>query len=128
MLSYRVMLDVPFQLAAFVSDLLAEHRRELGTRAGTRALTCWSRRSSRWPGSGTGRTSAAWAPASGSPRPPPTGTRTRPSRCSPRRPRLCARPWTRPSSRGFPTSSWTARSSPPTVRGQEDQPEGQRDR
>ena len=41
MLSYRVMLDVPFQLAAFVSGLLAEHRRELGTRAGTRALTCW---------------------------------------------------------------------------------------
>jgi len=40
-LSYRVMLDVPFQLAAFVSGLLAEHRRELGTRAGTRALTCW---------------------------------------------------------------------------------------
>jgi hypothetical protein len=40
-LSYRVMLDVPFQLAAFVSGLLAEHREELGTRAGTRALTCW---------------------------------------------------------------------------------------
>ena len=28
MLSYRVMLDVPFQLAVFVSGLLAEHRRE----------------------------------------------------------------------------------------------------
>ena len=41
MLSYRVMLDVPFQLAAFVSGLLAQHRGELGTRAGTRALTCW---------------------------------------------------------------------------------------
>ena len=41
MLSYRVMLDVPFQLAVFVSGLLAEHRREIGTRAGTRALTCW---------------------------------------------------------------------------------------
>jgi hypothetical protein len=40
-LSYRVMLDVPFQLAAFVSGLLAEHRREIGTRAGTRALTCF---------------------------------------------------------------------------------------
>jgi hypothetical protein len=40
-LSYRVTLDVPFQLAVFVSGLLAEHRRELGTRAGTRALTCW---------------------------------------------------------------------------------------
>jgi hypothetical protein len=35
------MLDVPFQLALFVSGLLAEHRREIGTRAGTRALTCW---------------------------------------------------------------------------------------
>ena len=41
MLSYRVILDVPFQLVVFVSGLLAEHRRELGTRDGTRALTCW---------------------------------------------------------------------------------------
>ncbi len=41
MLSYRVILDVPFQLAVFVSGLLADHRRELGTRDGTRALTCW---------------------------------------------------------------------------------------
>ncbi len=41
MLSYRVTLDVPFQLVVFVSRLLAEHRRELGTRKGTRALTCW---------------------------------------------------------------------------------------
>jgi hypothetical protein len=40
-LSYRVTLDVPFQLALFVSGLLAEHRREIGTRDGTRALTCW---------------------------------------------------------------------------------------
>jgi DDE superfamily endonuclease len=40
-LSYRVILDVPFQLVVFVSGLLAEHRRELGTRDGTRALTCW---------------------------------------------------------------------------------------
>lgn len=41
MLSYRVTLDIPFQLAVFVSRLLAGHRRELGTRNGTRALTCW---------------------------------------------------------------------------------------
>ena len=41
MISYRVILDVPFQLALFVSGLLAEHRSEIGTRAGTRALTCW---------------------------------------------------------------------------------------
>jgi len=40
-LSYRVTLDVPIQLAVFVSRLLAGHRRELGTRTGTRALTCW---------------------------------------------------------------------------------------
>jgi hypothetical protein len=40
-LSYRVMLDVPFQLAVYVSQLLADHRREIGTRTGTRALTCW---------------------------------------------------------------------------------------
>jgi hypothetical protein len=35
----RVTLDVPFQLAVFVSGLLAGHRRELGNRDGTRALT-----------------------------------------------------------------------------------------
>jgi hypothetical protein len=40
-LSYRVILDVPFQLVLFVSRLLAERRREIGTRRGTRALTCW---------------------------------------------------------------------------------------
>jgi hypothetical protein len=40
-LSYRVILDVPFQLVVFVSELLAGHRREIGTRNGTRALTCW---------------------------------------------------------------------------------------
>jgi len=40
-LSYRVTLDVPFQLVVFVSGLLAAHRREIGTRNGTRALTCW---------------------------------------------------------------------------------------
>ena len=41
MLSYRVILDVPLPLVAFVSGLLAAHRREIGTRTGTRALTCW---------------------------------------------------------------------------------------
>jgi hypothetical protein len=40
-LSYRVMLDVPFQLAVYVSEVLAEHRGEIGTRCGTRKLTCW---------------------------------------------------------------------------------------
>ena len=41
MLSYRVILDVPLPLVVFVSRLLAAHRREIGTRNGTRALTCW---------------------------------------------------------------------------------------
>jgi hypothetical protein len=40
-LSYRVTLDVPLPLVLFVSRLLAAHRRELGTRDGTRALSCW---------------------------------------------------------------------------------------
>jgi len=38
--SYRVMLDVPRELVTFVSGLLAAHRREIGTRKGTRRLTC----------------------------------------------------------------------------------------
>ena len=74
LLSYRVILDVPFQLVLFVSRLLAERRREIGTRRGRRALTCWKqavfvlawfrdrpliRRLGRGPGS---------------PRPPRTGT------------------------------------------------------
>ena len=41
MLSYRVILDVPLPVVLFVSGLLAEHRGELGTRDGTRALSCW---------------------------------------------------------------------------------------
>jgi len=40
-LSYRVTLDVPVQLVWFVSRLLADRRREIGTRRGTRALTCF---------------------------------------------------------------------------------------
>ena len=39
MLSYRVMLDVPLHLVLLVARLLAAHRREIGTRRGTRALT-----------------------------------------------------------------------------------------
>jgi len=39
--SYRVMLDVPAGLVRFVSGLLAAHRREIGTRKGTRRLTCY---------------------------------------------------------------------------------------
>jgi hypothetical protein len=40
-LSYRVTLDVPVQLVLFVSGLLADRRREIGTRRGTHALTCF---------------------------------------------------------------------------------------
>ena len=41
MLSYRVILDVPLPLVLFVSELLGERRLEIGTRDGTRALSCW---------------------------------------------------------------------------------------
>ena len=41
MLSYRVILDVPLPLVLFVSGLLAAHRREIGIRDGTRALSRW---------------------------------------------------------------------------------------
>lgn len=40
MTGYNVALDVPFCLLLKVSKLLQEHRAELGTRTGTRALTC----------------------------------------------------------------------------------------
>ena len=39
--SYRVMPGVPAGLVRFVSGLLAAHRREIGTRKGTRRLTCY---------------------------------------------------------------------------------------
>jgi hypothetical protein len=38
---YRVRLDVPRELVLFVSGLLAGHRREIGTRKGTRKLGCY---------------------------------------------------------------------------------------
>jgi hypothetical protein len=40
-LSYRVILDVPTELARYLARLLRERRREIGTRRGTRALSCW---------------------------------------------------------------------------------------
>jgi hypothetical protein len=40
-LYYRVALDVPLPLLIKVSDLLKQHREEIGTRDGTRALTCF---------------------------------------------------------------------------------------
>jgi hypothetical protein len=40
-LAYRVILDVPTELALYLARLLRERRREIGTRHGTRALSCW---------------------------------------------------------------------------------------
>jgi hypothetical protein len=39
--AYRAVLDVPRQLVAYLAGLLADERRARGTRAGTRALSCW---------------------------------------------------------------------------------------
>src|SRR5512142_1004075 len=39
-IAYRAILDVPRELVGYVSRLLAAHRRAIGTRKGTRALTC----------------------------------------------------------------------------------------
>ena len=41
MITYRVRLDVPRELVLFVSRLLARHRKEIGTRKGTRRLGCY---------------------------------------------------------------------------------------
>jgi hypothetical protein len=40
-LYYRVVLDVPLPLMIKIPNLLKKHRKEIGTRNGTRALTCW---------------------------------------------------------------------------------------
>jgi hypothetical protein len=102
-LSYRVILDVPLPLVVFVSRLLADHRREIGTRDRTRALTCWKqavftlawfrdRPDIRRLGQGFGISQA-------------TAYRYKDEAVevlAAKAPR-CARPWTRPLSRGFPT-------------------------
>ena len=41
MIAYRATLDVPSELAWFVSQLLAAERRRRGTPRGSRALTCF---------------------------------------------------------------------------------------
>jgi hypothetical protein len=41
LITYRVRLDVPRDLVLFVSRLLARHRKEIGTRRGTRCLGCY---------------------------------------------------------------------------------------
>ena len=40
MIFYRVALDIPAQLLEYLTGLLRENRKEIGTRNGTRALTC----------------------------------------------------------------------------------------
>lgn len=40
MISYRAMLDVPGELVRYVAGLLRAERKALGTRTGTRSLTC----------------------------------------------------------------------------------------
>jgi hypothetical protein len=40
-ITYRAMLDVPRELVQYLGRLLAAERRTLGTRRGTRALTCF---------------------------------------------------------------------------------------
>jgi hypothetical protein len=40
-IAYRLMPDVPRELVLFVSGLLATRRRQIGTRKGTRRLTCY---------------------------------------------------------------------------------------
>ena len=103
MLSYRVILDVPLPLVLFVSRLLADHRREIGTRDGARALTCWKqavfalawfrdRPDIRRLGAGLRDLPGHRVPVQGRGRP----------RCSPRRRPACARPWTGPSEQGLP--------------------------
>ncbi|GEL18819.1 transposase family protein [Pseudonocardia asaccharolytica] len=41
MIAYRAMLDVPRELVSMLAGLLRAERRRRGTRAKTRALTCW---------------------------------------------------------------------------------------
>lgn len=41
MIAYRAMLDVPKELVRYLAGLLAAERRAIGTRRGTRALTCF---------------------------------------------------------------------------------------
>lgn len=41
MIAYRAMIDVPRELVQHVARLLRAERRAVGTRSGSRALTCW---------------------------------------------------------------------------------------
>lgn len=41
MIAYRAMVDVPRELVRYLARLLAAERRDLGTRKGTRTLTCF---------------------------------------------------------------------------------------
>jgi hypothetical protein len=124
-LSYRVMLDVPVHLVLFVARLLAAHRREIGTRRGTRALSTWRQAVFALAWFRDRPDATRLGRGSGSPRPPLAGTWTRPSRCSrPARP-PCARHLSRRRSRGTaPDPRRQGRSRRP-VQGKDHQPERQ---
>jgi hypothetical protein len=102
-ITYRVTLDVPLQLVIKVSNLLRKRRKELGTRNGTRALTCyqqavfilaWFRDRPGLSRLGQGfRISQATA----------YRYRTRASKSSGHWPPPCTTPWRKPLSRDFPT-------------------------
>ena len=117
MVSYCVMLDVPFQLAAFVAELLAGHRREIGTRSGTRALSCWKQAVFALAWFRDRPDVARLGRASGSPRPPPTATWRRPSPCSPGRRPTCAGPgWGERAGATLPDPGWQGRRIRPAER------------
>jgi hypothetical protein len=75
--SYAVMLDVLRELIWFVSRLLAAHRRQVGTRKGTRRLGCYKQALFALAWFGTRATSGGWAPGSACRSPPRTATSTR---------------------------------------------------
>ena len=109
MLYYRVSLDVPVQLVIRVSTLLRKHREELGTRNGTRALTCWQQAKFilawfrdkpdlRRLGQGFGISQATAY------RYKDEGLEVLKAKAP-----VSTTPWKTPLSRDFPTSSWTGR-------------------
>ena len=108
--SYRVMLDVPRDPIWSVSGPLAAHRRQIGTRRGTRRTGLLPEGAVRRCGSGIRVISRGSAAAPGCRSPRRTGTWTKLSRR--RRParRDCRSNWSAPWPKGCPTRSWTARS------------------
>jgi hypothetical protein len=103
MIVYRATLDVPGELVQFVAKLLLAERRRRGTRAAAGRCPASGKRCWGCAGSATARRRTRWPVTTGSPGPPPTATGTRSSRCSPRRPRTCARLWPGHRKRALPT-------------------------